>query len=159
MNEFKKHEEISPERKLMFYGGMALTVLGFILFLIPLFTIISLMGGGHFFGTEHLGYPARSFIWAVVGMILIAAGGFLRSAGAKGLAGSGVVLDPQRAREELSPYSEAIGGMVRDAIDGFRADEEKTENLERTKVMVRCADCRALNDETANYCAQCGKAL
>ena len=159
LDEFRKHGEISPDRKLMFYGGMALTVIGFILFLIPFFTIISSMGSFSQFGAERFGSSAGSFIWAVIGMILIVAGQFLRSAGAKGLAGSGVVLDPQRAREELSPYSEAIGGMVRDAVAGFKEGEEKSGEMERTKVMVRCINCRALNDEAAKYCSQCGKAL
>lgn len=158
-DEFKKRVEISPDRKLMFYGGMALTVIGFILFLVPFFTIISSMGSFSQFGAERFGSSARSFIWAVFGMILIVAGQFLRSAGAKGLAGSGVVLDPQRAREELSPYSEAVGGMVRDAVAGFKDGDEKAGERERTKVMVRCANCQALNDEAAKYCNQCGKAL
>lgn len=37
--------------------------------------------------------------------------------GRAGLAGSGVVLDPQRAREDLEPWSRMAGGMVKDTLD------------------------------------------
>ena len=53
----------------------------------------------------------------VGGMALLIIGGFVRGIGARGLAGSGVVLDPEQARRELEPYSRMAGGMVKDALD------------------------------------------
>lgn len=32
-------------------------------------------------------------------------------------AGSGVILDPEKAKEELEPFSRMAGGMVKDALD------------------------------------------
>ena len=87
----------------MFYGGMALTVIGLSFFLVPFFTIISSMGSFSQFGAERFGSSAGFFHMGSYRMILIVAGQFLRSAGAKGLAGSGVVLDPQRATEDCRP--------------------------------------------------------
>jgi hypothetical protein len=54
---------------------------------------------------------------AVAGMAMFMAGGVLMGIGRAGLAGSGVVLDPQRAREDLEPWSRMAGGMVKDTLD------------------------------------------
>ena len=35
----------------------------------------------------------------------------------RGLAGSGVVLDPEKAREDVEPWSRMAGGVVKDALD------------------------------------------
>ena len=33
------------------------------------------------------------------------------------MAGSGVMLDPKKAREDLKPYSHMTGGMISDTLD------------------------------------------
>lgn len=158
IKEFQSHKEITTERKLLFYGGTALMVTGFILFLIPFFSVINYMNQGNFAMMNDSASPATSFIWAVIGMVLLVIGRTLRSAGARGLAGSGLVLDPQRAKEELSTYSEAVGGMVRDAVNAFEKDKDKMTDSSSI-IKVRCHSCRALNDEDAAYCKSCGKPL
>jgi len=72
-------------RKLLYYGGIVVTGIGFLLFL------SNFLGSGISMGA------------ALGGMFLVAAGGFMRSIGAKGLAGSGVILDPERARKDVEP--------------------------------------------------------
>ena len=47
--------------------------------------------------------------------------------------------------------------MVQDAVKGFR--ESSGDNAPAEGVKVRCPHCRALNDETAKFCGQCGQAL
>ena len=37
--------------------------------------------------------------------------------GRRGLAGSGAILDPGRARTDLEPWSRMAGGMAKDALD------------------------------------------
>jgi hypothetical protein len=37
--------------------------------------------------------------------------------GSRGLAGAGVVLDPQQARKDLEPWSRMAGGMAKDALE------------------------------------------
>jgi len=34
-----------------------------------------------------------------------------------GAAGSGIVLDPERAREDVEPWARMAGGVVKDALD------------------------------------------
>jgi hypothetical protein len=44
-------------------------------------------------------------------------GSVLMVLGRAGLAGSGVVLDPERAREDLEPWARMAGGMMKDGLD------------------------------------------
>ena len=89
-------------------------------------------------------------------MALLIVGGIVRGIGARGLAGSGVILDPEKAREELEPYSRMAGGMAKDLL------EEANINIggEPTKViMVKCRSCAELNQESAKFCQECGVKL
>ena len=97
-----------------------------------------------------------SFTRVLVGIGLIMAGAFVRSIGSRGLAGSGVVLDPEQAREDLEPYSRMAGGMVKDALD--EADLDIGTSKERV-VMIRCQSCGQLNEEDSKFCQECGKTV
>ena len=44
---------------------------------------------------------------------------------ARGLAGSGVVLDPEKARTDVEPWTRMAGGMVGDALDEAGIDLRK----------------------------------
>jgi hypothetical protein len=55
---------------------------------------------------------------ALGGAGLIVVGALVRRAGSHGLAGSGLVLDPERAREDVRPWSRMQGGVLRDTLDG-----------------------------------------
>ncbi|MEO0631919.1 MAG: SHOCT domain-containing protein [Planctomycetota bacterium] len=83
---------------------MALTVVGFLMFFSVFLSALSGRGSGN-------------FGLAPFGMILIVVGGLLRRAGARGLAGSGMILDPEQARDDLEPWARTAGGLVQDAID------------------------------------------
>ncbi len=50
------------------------------------------------------------------GVVLITIGVLLMNIGAKGWAGSGVVLDPDRARKDVEPWSRMGGGVLNDAL-------------------------------------------
>ncbi|HHY87500.1 MAG TPA: SHOCT domain-containing protein [Chloroflexi bacterium] len=99
--------DVSPDRKAAYYLGMGLMGIGFLVFLSNFFVAF----GGGFPSME--GMMAR----ALIGMGLIVFGAFLRSIGARGLAGSGVVLDPQQARRDVEPWSRMAGGMLQDAVE------------------------------------------
>ncbi len=97
----------------------------------------------------------------LAGMALFLLGLFLRKIGIRGLAGSVVILDPPKAREDLEPWSRAAGGLVDAALSEVEAVKEISGKLGTTKepVKVRCRSCKALNDEGAKYCGQCGKEI
>jgi hypothetical protein len=144
--------DISDARKTAYYLGMGLTVVGALLFASTFVTFMMRFGDFTNFEARARSEGMRAF----AGMALMIVGGIISSIGAKGLAGSGLVLDPEKARGELEPYSRMTGGMVKDALD------EADINLggEPTKViMVRCRSCAGLCQESATFCQTCGEKL
>lgn len=153
--------EISPERRAVYYGGMAVIAMGGLLFLSNFFILPSSFSSNPFADpfadplADMRGMMARG----IGGMVLMAIGAFMMNVGLKGPAGSGLVLDPEKAREDLSPWARAAGGLVKDALEEVR-DSAPESSLElQTVVKVRCPSCRALNDEDAKFCDQCGSPL
>jgi len=150
-------KSISSERKAAYYLGTALVVIGLLSFFSVFVT--GAMNFGDFSNFE--GKARSSMTRALVGMGLLIAGGIVRTVGARGLAGSGVVLDPEQAREELEPYSRMAGGMAKDALDeaglglGSKSDAESASGKEPV-VMLRCTSCKKLNEEDSKFCQECG---
>jgi hypothetical protein len=147
---------ISPERRGIYYLGMALGGIGMVLFLSVFVTGIARFGDF----TDFTERARNEGMRALVGFALIAFGGMLMKIGSRGLAGSGVVLDPDKAREDLEPWSRMAGGMADDALSEVDAVQRLGEKLgPREVVKVRCRTCKALNDETDRFCGQCGAQL
>ena len=144
--------QISEERRTAYYVGMALMILGGLSFASTFVTFAM-----HFGDFTNFEADARSNMFrAFGGMALMVIGSMVRKIGARGLAGSGAVLDPERAREELEPYSRMAGGMLKDALD--EADVDLSGRPERV-VMIKCTSCGTLNEEESKFCQECGKGL
>lgn len=139
-------KEISKNRKTLYYVGNGLTAIGFILFLSVFF--VAFLNPFAMFGSANP--MANGFI----GFILIIIGQFVSNIGARGVAGSGLILDPKQAREDLKPYSTQVGGMINDVLDEVDIKPESKD-----VVKVRCQSCKTLNDEDAKYCKKCGAIL
>jgi hypothetical protein len=167
---------IPPRRKALYYGGLALIVAGSLLFVSSFFGRTGPEVGGR--DDPKPGDPdfweraqARheefrrgmnaSMVRALLGMGLALAGGVLMTVGARGAAGSGLLLDPARAREDLKPWSRLGGGVVQDALSEVNVVKKMEEGAGRPppQVKVRCQKCQALNDEAARFCNQCGSAI
>ena len=146
--------KISKERKALYYLGMGLIVLGFILFISSFFIFGS--GFDPFFDS---GMPSF-FQRALIGMICIIVGSVLMNIGARGAAGSGIILDPEKARDDLKPYSSAAGGMINDVIENIDVVKEKKTSRDKKEILqivkVKCQSCGELNDEDAKFCKSCG---
>lgn len=145
-------KEISDGRKAAYYAGWSLSAVGLLLFLSTFVT--SALHFGDF--NDFQARTSSTMLRAVAGMVLLMVGTGLRTVGARGLAGSGIVLNPRRARRDLEPYSRMVGGMAKDALDETGID---MSGQPEQVVAVRCRACAALNPETANYCQKCGKIL
>jgi hypothetical protein len=147
-------KEISPGREFAYYLGGILTVIGILMFSSPFLCV----GIGLLFRNEKTFEPFLfSFGAAFIGFFIIAIGQMIRQVGEKGMSGSGVILNPEQAREDLEPYSRMAGGMLRDALD--EADiHPKTDRVEKV-IMLKCPACGHLNDEDANFCQKCGTKL
>ncbi len=145
-------KHISEKRKNAYYIGMGLMVLGGILFASTFVTFAMHFGDFSSFESNANSDMLRAF----GGMALLIVGQIVRKIGARGLAGSGIVLDPEKARQDLEPYSRMAGGMVKDAL------EEANVNLggrPEKVIMIKCASCAKLNEEHSKFCQECGKRL
>jgi hypothetical protein len=145
-------KQISEGRKTAYYLGLVLMVTGGLLFFSVFIT-----GAMNFGDFDNFGAQVRSAMFrALGGMALLFVGGILRGIGARGLAGSGVVLDPEKARQELEPYSRMAGGMVKDALDEANVNlADKPEKV----VMLKCSGCGKLNEEDSKFCQECGRKM
>lgn len=145
--------KISNERKAIYYIGIALIVIGVMLFM------------SSFFVTRDISFsmePPNFFKRAVLGMICMIVGSVLAGIGRSGVAGSGLLLDPEKAREDLKPFNESKGKEINDVIENI--DVFKTMNLnskEKTVeiIKIKCRECGELNDEDAKFCKKCGKVM
>lgn len=137
--------EISQERKTFYTIGLITTGIGFVSFL-------------SVFAFAFLGDPFRmgfNFMApGFIGFTLIIIGQSITTYARLGKAGSGLILDPKQAREDLRPYSSQVGGMLSDVLDEVDLPLQSKE-----VVKVRCRQCQALNDEDARFCKHCGSVL
>lgn len=189
------HQSISPERQAAYYIGMFISGIGVLLIISFFFSGFHSSpsrsaSSGDPRAFEHSQIQQFETEWqqtqqrhqqfenrissagqqAIVGMVLIVVGILIMSVGAKGAAGSGLVLDPEQARKDLEPWNRMKGGMVDDtiseigvikkvenAIDRLQPSEEAQKP--QVEIKVRCHKCQALNEETAKFCSQCGAAM
>ncbi len=147
--------KIPQERKAIYYAGLILIIVGFILFLSVFFSFASIMNN-----PDTMFDKGPSFGNAIIGMIFIIIGGIVMNIGAKGAAGSGIILDPEKAREDLKPFNEAKGGMINDVISNVDiVDKLVSPQEEKQIIKIKCRSCGSLNDEDAKFCKSCGQEL
>jgi hypothetical protein len=153
---------LSPERKVLYYAGLGCSGLGMLLFFSVFVT--GCMNFGNFENFE--GNARSSMARGLGGMALMLIGGFLMNLGRHGAAGSGLLLDPQKSRKDLEPWSRAAGGMTNDALEEIDLAQKLEDKLDEPEVppplpivKVRCRACQSLNDEHAKFCNQCGAAI
>src|SRR5258708_13514788 len=99
MNDPTPGPRIASSRKAVYYAGLTLGAVGLLLFF-STFVSFAL----HFGDFDNFAANARSmFLRAVGGMAFMIVGGALAGVGARGVAGSGVVLHPEKTRPHLQP--------------------------------------------------------
>ncbi|NLX70319.1 MAG: zinc ribbon domain-containing protein [Clostridiales bacterium] len=148
---------IPKGRKAAYYIGIAMIALGFILFISVFVSVASHINDPLAF-IDGRGTP--SFANSIIGIILIIVGSIVMNIGAKGTAGSGLLLDPKKAREDLKPFSEAKGEMINDVISNIDVVDKIIKSNETKEVIkVKCRNCGTLNDEDAKFCKKCGNEL
>ena len=155
------NRQISPERKALYYWGNGLAIAGLLLFL-SIFATAAFNIGNLSNHSDFEDQVRWSMLRAVCGFIMIIAGAVIRNIGAKGAAGSGLLLDPEKARKDVEPWSRMVGGVAQDSLDEIEVVKKIGDHLEGSPaevVKVRCRKCRALNDEPARFCNQCGAEL
>ena len=147
--------KISKERKIIYYIGLGLAILGGVLFVSSFFTVFNGLDSPGF----GMGMPSF-FKRALVGMICIIIGSFLMNIGSRGAAGSGIILDPEKAREDLRPHNTARGKMINDVASQVDVLNDVKQNIvnktPQQLIKIKCRKCAALNEEDAMFCKACG---
>jgi hypothetical protein len=116
--------QISEERKTAYYAGMGLMAVGFLVF-----ASVFVTGFLNFGNFNNFDAGVRSFgVRALLGMGMMIAGSFLVRIGTRGLAGSGLILDPERAREDVEPWARMAGGVIKDAAEETGLSPGKAEH-------------------------------
>ncbi|MGC8743494.1 MAG: SHOCT domain-containing protein [Verrucomicrobiia bacterium] len=145
--------DIRPERKAVYYAGMTITALGFLIF-ISIFITAAL----HFGDFSNFEGRAKSMGFrGIGGMIMIIIGGILMGVGRLGVAGSGIKLDPQQARKDVEPWARMSGGVVKDALDeaGIKFGSDKnSDDLpfdEKLRRLSKLRDDGVINQEEFDY--------
>lgn len=151
--------DVEPWRKWAYYGGTALQAIGMLTFFGNfgmIFVSFSHMGLGP--GTDS---PATQvprmfamFPIFIVAMLVMIAGGALRTAGRKGLAGSGLILSPRKEAQDAEAWRRSEGAQK-------QMELEEMPSLAgglgaREVVKVRCRGCGYLETEDARFCSGCG---
>lgn len=150
MNQNKnKNNQISGGRKALFYAGRIMMGIGLVLFL-SVFVNVA-------FSDPWQLVDSNPMAPGIIGFIMIFVGTLVSSVGAAGKAGSGMILDPEQAREDLKPFARQAGGMLSDALDA--ADIKEHLSAAKEIVKVRCRSCGELNDEDAAFCKKCGERM
>jgi hypothetical protein len=153
----RRRRSISTRRKGLYTVGLVIQVLGVL-------TILSCFVGFIGAGQAAVGSfgrggsdPAAWFLGFFGGMVATAVGGMMRHVASRGIAGSGLLLDPERARDDLEPWARTGGGLLRDVLD--EAGVDAPARRDDPVVKVRCRECGTLNDEDARFCDACGGKL
>jgi len=143
--------KISNQRKVLYYIGICIVVIGFILFMSSFFVKMD---------TDFSMETPSFFKRGVLGMICMIVGFVLTSIGRLGAAGSGLLLDPDIEREDLKAFSESKGRMINDVIENIdiikNINQSSKEKGNIEVVKIKCRECGELNDEDAKFCKKCG---
>jgi hypothetical protein len=107
------NRNISEGRRGIFVVGQIISVVGLLSFGSVFLTAALNIGDFDNFDAQMRSSALRAF----GGIAMLIAGSVLMGIGRAGLAGSGVVLDPERAREDLEPWARMAGGMMKDGMD------------------------------------------
>jgi hypothetical protein len=145
--------QISPDRKALFYIGHGLSLVGLLLFMSNFCIVASAFGN---MPQDGPGFMQGFIFRAVGGMVLIGVGQVISNVGKRGLAGAGLIPDAEQQRKDLEPWSRSTGGMINDALSEVQSFHPVASAPE---IRVRCPRCKALNEETAKFCDQCGGKL
>jgi len=156
-------KDFSTERKILYYVGFIVIVIGLFLFLSTFVSLWLGIGGLKSMGDQYAN-PNNSFFprigaieRAIIGFVMIFFGKIMQLIGRKGIAGSGLILNVDKEIKDLKPISTIIGGQINDALEETNI-KEKLFTKEK-EIKIRCLKCRYLNDESDNYCGGCGKEI
>jgi hypothetical protein len=94
-----------------------------------------------------------SIIFFIIGSIIRIIGDAMCTISKKGEAAAGLILDPQKEREDKKEQNKGFGGQISDMIEEIPI----VKNL--IVIKIKCRECGNLNDELNKFCGTCGKEI
>jgi hypothetical protein len=116
-----QRRQISQQRKTLYRVGQIMAILGLLSFL-SVFVSAALNFGDF---TDFDSQVRSMGLRAVGGIVLIIGGGVIANIAAAGPAGSGLNLDPEKAKEDLEPWARMRGGLAKASLDEMGIDVPK----------------------------------
>lgn len=153
-------KQISPQRKSLYNAGLVMMAIGGCLFTLPFIAILITMitAAGSAGPPDNIRMVPIAFAFGFVGFVLIGIGGMMRGVAARGTAGSGLILDPEKARDDLQPWARMGGGLVKDVLEEAEVDLGGRPGGQKV-IMVKCRHCGKLNEEDSKFCQECGRPI
>ncbi len=150
------NKNFSDKRKLTYYLGIILVVIGAILFISTFLNQTISFGDelGDFDGFKEK--LKNQMFRAGSAVILISIGTILLALGRRGIAGAGLILDTERERKDLEPINRMRGRQLNDALEEVDLKQHLAQNQ---IIKIKCQSCAHLNDEHDNFCSGCGKKI
>ena len=114
-----KQYDVQPWRKVVYYLGGAMVILGVVLFASVFSLSAQSFSGAHLGAANDLlgGIGFGSFPLSFAGIFLVGLGRILQSVGRQGLAGSGIILSPQQEVDDAEPWNRAEGAQKQDRLE------------------------------------------
>ena len=115
----EERNQISENRRILYYLGLILATGGYLL------SFGSIGYAVFHFSSHRFFNPQQIFVPFFIGMAAAIVGQVLKKIGARGVAGSGLKLDPEEAREDIKPWAHMAGGILNDAGIDLKSKNEK----------------------------------
>ncbi|RRC95595.1 zinc ribbon domain-containing protein [Schaalia canis] len=159
-----KQYDVQPWRKVVYYLGGAMVILGVVLFASVFFTFSTVFFRGPNLGAANDllgGIGFGSFPLSFAGIFLVGLGRILQSVGRQGLAGSGIILSPQQEVDDAEPWNRAEGAQKQDQLEETPLMRDALTRMGTSQeiIKVRCRNCGELDSEDARYCSTCGQPM
>ncbi len=154
----------SEERKVLYYIGLFLTILGILIFFSTFFVMFDDIPSGRDLGSNFLSFGDSMYSFAgrgFGGFIIISVGAILMNIGRANLR----ILAPEQTEEDLESWNRSRDEVddtldKEDVVRGLTTKPGSSDNYrEKIVVKVRCPFCRELNDEDARFCTKCGRTI
>jgi len=151
------NRKLPTSRKRLYYIGMALIILGIILYIVAAYRTHQSFSNSFNNPFPFIRSGRAKVHSPILGAILGIIGAIMMIIGRRGLSGTGIILSPEGERKDMEPWNRSKGRQIQDMLEETKLDELIGSKVETQEVIrLKCQTCEALNNEESKFCDQCG---